>query len=99
MLKARGGGEDSYDPHQRHASLGDGRPEGEPDADEGRPGDLSDQTRGYRFKAWEDPEPRREEQEQGFHQDAEEDGEPGGPQKRRHEAAGSWLFRDAGGLL
>ena len=80
-------------------SLRDGRPDGEPDADEGRPGDLPYQVCGYRFEAGEDSEPRREEQEQGLHHDAEEDGESSGTQKRRHEAAGSWLFWGAGSLL
>ena len=58
-----GSGEEPQDSHQRRAGLGDGRPEGEPDADDGRPGDLPDEVRGHRLEAGEDPEPRREEQE------------------------------------
>jgi hypothetical protein len=56
-------GEEPQDSHQRRAGLGDGRPEGQSDADDGRPRDLPDKVRGYRLEAGEDPEPRREEQE------------------------------------
>lgn len=56
-------GEETQDPHQRRTRLRDRRPEGEPDADEGRSGDLPNEVRGYRFETGKDPEPRRKEQE------------------------------------
>jgi hypothetical protein len=83
------------------AGLRGGRPEGKSRADDRRPGDLADQLRDHRPQAGKDLEPGREEQKQGLHREAQEDGEPRDAKECASQPGSSVVRRRVGfgGLL
>src|SRR3954449_25894 len=80
-LERGGGGQQTQKTHNRHARLGDGRPDREAAADEHRPGNVPDEVSDDRAQPQRLAEPRAEHEQQALHGNAERDRQPGHPEE------------------